>query len=329
LNVKYKTLNPVSLFLMPTTKRPRLPILISQAAGGGRPARYERAIRAALESHYRPDFLYHDDLGTLLGALANEVRAATPLVAVGGGDGTIHHAVNVIGDAGVTLAPLPLGSGNDFCRSLGLAPGVPKALDAIVSGTTRNVDMLLVNGRRVATVAGLGVVSRSALQVKHLARPGAMSRPLVRAFGSLAYLGVAGARLLLEPRLARHAVVRWKGTADADWQQVDGRYFGVVLACRPTLGAGLRLPLDVVPDDGRFEVVLVERSPRLSAAIHLPRLRSGAHIPANILSIHQATEAVIEWPDGSSIVGDGEDLGEATTVNVRVLPRALKVVAAN
>jgi diacylglycerol kinase family enzyme len=188
---------------------------------------------------------------------------------------------------------------------------------------------LLVNGRRVVTVAGLGVVSRSALQVGRLTRPGAVSRPLVRALGSLAYLGVTGARLLLEPRLARHATVRWRATAASDWQQVDGRYYGIVLACRPTLGAGLRLPLDVVPDDGRFEVVLVERSPRLSAALHLPRLRSGAQIPGNILSIHQATEAVIEWPDGSAIVGDGEDLGEATTVDVKVLHRALKVVAAH
>lgn len=313
---------------MPSAERPRLPILISQVAGGGRPATYERAIHTALEARYRPDLLYPDSLAELLRALAAEVRAGTPLVAVGGGDGTMHHAVNVIGDAAVTLAPLPLGSGNDFCRSLGLAPGLSAALEAIVSGTTRTVDVLLVNGRRVVTVAGLGVVARSALQVGRLTRLGTMARPLVRAFGSLAYLGVAGARLLFEPRLARHATVRWKATADADWQQVDGRYYGIFLACRPTLGAGLRLPLDAPPDDGRFEVVLVEKRPRLSVAFHLPRLRSGAHVPANILTIHQATEAVIEWHDGSSIVGDGEDLGVATTVDARVLPHALKVVAA-
>ena len=173
---------------------------------------------------------------------------------------------------------------------------------------------------------GLGVVARSALQVGRLTRLGAPSRHWVRALGSLAYLGVAGARVLFEPRLARHASVRWKTTSEAAWQHVDGRYYGIFLACRPTLGAGLRLPLDVAPDDGRFEIVLVEESSRLSVAFHLPRLRSGARVPANILSIHQATDAVIDWQGGSSIVGDGEDLGLVTTVEAHLLARALRVV---
>ena len=308
---------------------PRLPILISRAAGGGRPAAHEHVIRTALEPRYHLVFQYPDSLDGVLRVLADEIRAGTPLVAVGGGDGTLHHAVNAIGNAAMTLAPLPLGSGNDFCRSLGLAPGLPRALQAIVDGGSRLVDVLEVNRRRVVTVAGLGVVARSALQVGRLARPGTLSRPIIRAFGSMAYLAVAGARVLFEPRLARHASVRWKATAEAPWQQLDGRYYGIFLACRPTLGAGLRLPLDVAPDDGRFEIVLVENSARLSVAFHLPRLRNGARVPANILTIHQATEAIIDWQNGSSVVGDGEDLGVVTTVEARLLTRALRVVAGN
>jgi diacylglycerol kinase (ATP) len=306
--------------------RPRLPILISGAAGRGQPARHEHTIRTVLEPNFEPAFIYPRDLAGLLQVLTDEVRMGTTLVAVGGGDGTLHHAVNIIGDAPTTLAPIPLGSGNDFCRSLGLAPGLSTALSAIVAGTTRSIDVLQVNGARVVTVAGLGVVARSALQVSRLARPGSVARPLVRALGSFAYLGAAGARLLVEPRLARRATIRWKATPEAAWRQVGGSYFGLFLACRPTLGAGLRLPLDVEADDGRFEIVLVEKSPRLSVAFHLPRLRSGTRPPAHILTIHHATEAVVEWPDGSPILGDGEDLGEARTVEARLLPGALRVI---
>lgn len=312
---------------MPAAERQRLPVLISRLAGGGRPARHQHAIQAAVESRYQPDFLYPADLNAWHRALGDEVAAGTPMVAVGGGDGTMHLAVNAIGEAAVTLAPLPLGSGNDFCRSLGLAQGLATALDAIVSGRTRRVDVLQVNGHRVVTVAGLGVVARSALHVGRHARRGAPARPLVRAFGSLSYLAAGGARLLFEPRLARRVTVRWKSTARAPWQQLEGRYYGVFLACRPALGAGLRLPLDVIDDDGRFEIVLVEQRPRLSVAFHLPRLRSGARIPANILTIHHAVEAVVDWHDGSPLVGDGEDLGQVTTVEARLLPGALRVTA--
>lgn len=305
--------------------RPRLPILISEGSGDGRPRRHERAIRAALGERHDLDILYAPDLTTLLRALGSEIAARTPLVGVGGGDGTIHHAVNLIADAPTTLAPLPFGTGNDFCRSLQLT-GMSRALAALAEGSARRVDVLEVQQRRVVTVAGLGVVSRSALQVGRLARPGRRSRHVIRALGSFAYLGAAGARLLFEPKLAHHAILRWQPSAGEAWQTVDGRYYGIFLAARPTLGAGLRLPLDIEADDGRFEIVLVEKRPRVSVALNLPKLRSGAHVPDHLLTVHHGIATEIQWDGGSPIVGDGEDLGTASTIQARVLPHALAVV---
>jgi diacylglycerol kinase family enzyme len=43
--------------------------------------------------------------------------------------------------------------------------------------------------------------------------------------------------------------------------------------------------------------------------------------------VHQASDVVIEWTGGTAVLGDGEDLGRATEVVARVLPRALTVVA--
>ena len=84
---------------MPSAARPRLPILISRAAGGGRVVRHEKAIRDALAPRYRLSSAIPTSLIELTRMLDEEVRAGTPTVAVGGGDGTLHHAVNAIGDA--------------------------------------------------------------------------------------------------------------------------------------------------------------------------------------------------------------------------------------
>lgn len=304
----------------------RLPVFISAAAGSGRPRRAEPAIRAALSDRFELDLRYPATLDELRDGIARELGSGTATIAIGGGDGTLHHAANAIGDAPVTLAPLPLGTGNDFCRSLGLTPGLGPALAALRHGSVRAVDQLLVQGRRVLTVAGLGLVADSALQVHALARPGRVTRPAVRALGSAAYLGVTGLRLLGQPRLAREASIGWRG-AEGGWRQVSGRWYGVVLACRPTLGAGLRLPLAVADDDGLVELVLVEPRARLRVALHLPRLRSGARIPDDLLTVHHAVEIAIEWDGGTRVVGDGEDLGVATAVTARVLPAALRVAA--
>jgi diacylglycerol kinase (ATP) len=309
-----------------TGSSPRLPLIISTVSGAGRPARLEPAIRRALGERYAPDFRYAATLDALRGILDEEIARGEPVVAVGGGDGTLHHAVNALGDAAVTLAPLPLGTGNDFCRGLGMAT-VESALAAIATGACRRIDLLELNGRRVTTVGGLGVVARSALQVGRLARPGSVLRTPIRLLGSLAYLGAGGLRLVFEPGLATRARIAWREAAGAPLRRVDGGFYGLFLAIRPTLGAGLRLPVDVDADDGLFEIVLVEPAPRLRVAWNLPRLRRGADLSAGIITMHRAVEAAIEWTGGTPVLGDGEDLGRAGEIVARVLPRALAVVA--
>jgi diacylglycerol kinase (ATP) len=304
---------------------PRLPLIISTASGAGRPDRLEPAIRKALGGRYALDFRYATTLGGLRAAIDEELGRSEPLVAVGGGDGTLHHAVNAIGDAPVTLAPLPLGTGNDFCRGLGLAT-LEASLDAIARGERQRIDLIEVNGRRVVTVAGVGVVARSALQVGRLARPGSVLRTPIRLLGALAYLAAGGLRLLCEPGLATPVQVWWRPAPGSREERVDGKYYGAFLAVRPTLGAGMRLPLDVKPDDGRFELVLVETAPRLTVARNLPRLRRGGGISPGILDVHQAVEVRIEWDAGTAVLGDGEDLGHAIEVRARILPGALSVV---
>jgi diacylglycerol kinase family enzyme len=81
----------------------------------------------------------------------------------------------------------------------------------------------------------------------------------------------------------------------------------------------------VPPDDGRFEVVMVEPAPRLKVTWNLPRLRRGRPLADGILRIQHAVDCEIEWDGGSAVLGDGEDLGRAALVRARVLPQALLV----
>ena len=58
-----------------------------------------------------------------------------------GGDGTVNEVANGLLGSDATLAVIPAGTGNDFIRMLGI-PGNPmQAIDTLLDGTTRTIDL--------------------------------------------------------------------------------------------------------------------------------------------------------------------------------------------
>jgi diacylglycerol kinase (ATP) len=304
--------------------RLRLPVIVSVTAGDARARRREEALRGLLSGAADPVFSYPQSLAALRDAVAAEVMAGATHLAVAGGDGTVHHVVNALDGALVTVIPIPIGSGNDFSKGLGIGMDVARSVEALASGRSRTIDLIEVNGRRVCTVAGAGLVADTGLQVGRLLAPGSTWRPVVRRLGRSAYLMGAAARLLLVPKIAHEAEIRWrdmKGT----WFEWEGRLHGVFFANLPTLGAGLRLPLSSQTNDGAFELAVLPQNSRRRLAWSLGCLRSDRRLPAGTLIIERTSEAQVRWKGGSRIIGDGEDLGSAVEIHARSLPNALTV----
>jgi diacylglycerol kinase (ATP) len=302
-----------------------LPVLVSPAAGAADPAAVVARIRAALPDT-TPRFLHPASIAELRSAIDALVRDGAEAIAVAGGDGTLHHAVNALGDAPVTLAPVPVGSGNDFCRGIGLTDDPAAALTCLASGGTRRVDLLEVNGHRVCTVAGLGLVADTGVQTGRLLSPRSLVRRPVRALGQWAYLATASARLALVPHLAHAAHLTWQSGESAS-ESRSGPCYGLFLANLPTLGAGLRLPVATRLDDGRFELAWLPVRSRLSLVRALASLRGSRPVPPGVLEVRSTGRASIDWPGGSALLADGEDLGTASLVTARALPGALRVPA--
>ncbi len=104
-----------------------------------------------------------------------------------GGDGTINRILNTIGYQNLhkfTFGIIPLGTGNDFARSLDIPLQLDKALDALLHGETETVDLGLLNNRICFTCAisiGFGpeVTKNASRPLRHLIGRGAL---LVGAF---------------------------------------------------------------------------------------------------------------------------------------------------
>ena len=94
------------------------------------------------------------DLAT---AMDRAVGEAPDLLIVGGGDGSVGCAAGRIAGTPVVLGVLPLGTANDFARTLEVPSALPEAVAVLTEGKVVDVDLGRVDGRPFLNVASLGL----------------------------------------------------------------------------------------------------------------------------------------------------------------------------
>ena len=96
--------------------------------------------------------------GTALAALFASALAGRPrLVVAGGGDGTMNTAAAALAGGDVALGVLPLGTLNHFAKDLHIPLALEAAVDNILGGQTRSVDVGVVNDRVFVNNSSLGL----------------------------------------------------------------------------------------------------------------------------------------------------------------------------
>jgi len=101
------------------------------------------------------------------------------LIIIGGGDGTFNTVTDLFVHRDVVLGILPLGTANNFARSMGIPMNLGKAVDVIVKGKVVDVDLGTINGQFFINVASIGF-SRDVIT--------ATPRRLKRYLGIVSYL---------------------------------------------------------------------------------------------------------------------------------------------
>ncbi|MDQ4084941.1 MAG: lipid kinase [Actinomycetota bacterium] len=114
------------------------------------------------------------------------VQDGCDLVVLGGGDGTISASVDQLVGRPVVLGVLPLGTANDFARTLQVPFDVDQACEAIAHGKVVDVDLGLAGDNYFVNVAsaGLSVGVTKALSARLKSRLGPVAYPVatVRAY---------------------------------------------------------------------------------------------------------------------------------------------------
>ncbi len=181
------------------------------------------------------------------GQARTAVQAGVDVVLASGGDGTVTACAAGLAGSGVPLAIIPAGTGNLLARNLGLPVDVPAALTVALTGTDRQLDVGMANGKLFVALAGLGLDA-------HMV--GGASEPVKKRFGWAAYVVSALAHIRDRP-------IRVRLQADgADPLLLQAS--GVIVGNIGMLQGGLPLLPDARPDDGRLDLVVLTARGALS-----------------------------------------------------------------
>jgi diacylglycerol kinase (ATP) len=107
------------------------------------------------------------------------VTEGSDLIVVGGGDGSVSSVVDFLVESEAVLGLLPLGTANDFARTLGIPTNLESACETIAHGEVVDVDLGLAGDDYFVNVAsvGLGVEATRALSSALKRRAGALAIP--------------------------------------------------------------------------------------------------------------------------------------------------------
>ena len=282
---------------------------------------------AALSARYATELVEpHSATETTELARAAAAGGAAVVVAAGG-DGTINAVAQGVAGTRAALGILPLGSANDLAREYGIPRLVAEAARRIADGEPRTVDVVAIGDRVFCGVGGLALVARAALAVTRFKQRSPRRRWIADFLGGNVYRISATAALLAPWTIDDALRITYYDADSGESRSLETRASALFVANHRTLGGGLVLPVQADPTDGALEISYVPARARHSLMLNFARLSAGLAIPPGVLETIRATEATIETAREDAFVADGELLAAGRRFTVRVLPRALRIIA--
>jgi diacylglycerol kinase (ATP) len=228
-------------------------------------------------------------------------------LAVIGGDGMVHLAVQALAGSQTRLGLVPAGTGNDVARYLDLPrKDVQAATDVLIGGKERTIDLARVGAKYYVTVLAAG------FDAKVNERANGMTWPK----GQMRY------NLATIAELRTFKPIPY--VLDLDGEELRFEAMMVAVGNGPSFGGGLRITEGALLDDGLLDVVVIMPMSKTSLVRTYPKLFKGTHVLHPDYRHYPARTVTIAAP-GVVAYADGERIG-ALPLTVEVVPGALRVL---
>jgi len=242
-----------------------------------------------------------------------------------GGDGLLNEAVNaiftqtVVDPKLVTLAVIPVGTGNDWARTFNIPLDYEAAVKVIRNGKALRHDIGRVfyhikeeeKSWYFINVCGMGFDAEVNRKVTADREKGPLGPMKYQYHIFTTLMGYTPTRMTLV----------------IDGKEIQHEVFSMALGIAQYNGGGMKQLPGAVPDDGVFDLSVIKKITRLKVMRSVSKLYDGSFIEMPEVSTYTGKSIQIKSQPKCWIEADGETLGESP-FRFEIIPRALKVIIA-
>lgn len=236
----------------------------------------------------------------------NAVADKYDIIVAVGGDGTVNEVARGLAGSGVAMGIIPMGSGNGFARELNISMNIKKAIDIIIKGKDKPVDLWQMNNRVFLCAAGLGFDAAVAKKMTLSTRRGFWE-----------YI-----RLTLIESISTKPV---KLTLLIGNSKIEKSVFLVSFANASQLGNNAFISPGAKPDDGLLDVVIIKPMykifyPVLGLALFLRIIHW-----FKFFERHRVDSVIIQSASSNLFHVDGESVEMEFPIHVNLVKKKLEV----
>ena len=277
-------------------------MILNPIAGKGYGAQVEPVLRDLLkEQRLKFDLEKTEYPGHATSMAERAARDGYDLIVAAGGDGTTNEVVNgLVGLSNngryFSLGLLPIGPGSDFAHNVGIPADLPGACRRLVTGEPHPVDLCMVTVDESASVYFANVVN--------IGFGGIVVQETIKreeeASGLALYLPAVFKAIFRSkpPRV----------TIEAGEQHLDLSALMICIANGAREGGRFLSAPEAKPDDGAFDMCVVQETNFLNMLTLVPQFRSGKHTEHKLVTMGRANHISVSSKDGLIAHMDGEVL---------------------
>jgi YegS/Rv2252/BmrU family lipid kinase len=251
------------------------------------------------------------------------IRFGNRKIIVVGGDGTMNEVVNgvftqkICPTTDITLAMITVGTGNDWGKLFGIPCHYEKSIKIIKESKVFLQDAGIVhyyNGierdkRYFINIAGLGfdavVVKRTNLQKDKGYK------------GKAIYF----INLLRSLMFYRHTLT----SVEIDGRKIKNDVFTISIGIGRFSGGGMMQTPKAIPDDGLFDITIVNKIRKAEIIMSLKKLYDGSILNHPKIEGYTGKDIIIDSDPLIHLEADGESLGHSP-IKFRLIPKSINIV---